>query len=66
MVGILAYGSLIDDPGSEIGEVIADVISDIETPFSVEFARSSSTRSGAPTLIPVEAGGASCVRRSSS
>lgn len=58
MVGILAYGSLIDDPGSELDAVIRERI-ETETPFSVEFARkSSTTRNEAPTLIPVESGGA--------
>jgi len=53
-VGILAYGSLIADPGSEINELTHHTIKDVETPFAVEYARSSSTRSGAPTLVPVE------------
>jgi hypothetical protein len=56
-VGILAYGSLIDDPGPEISPYIEDTIRDVETPFRVEYARSSSTRGGAPTLVPTEAGG---------
>jgi hypothetical protein len=30
----------------------------VETPFRVEFARSSRTRDGAPTLVPVSSGGA--------
>lgn len=30
----------------------------ITTPFKVEFARQSQTRKGAPTLVPVEVGGA--------
>jgi hypothetical protein len=57
-VGILAYGSLIDDPGSEIAEA-TDRTEDeqVMTPFKVEFARSSASRGGAPTLIPVPAGG---------
>ena len=33
-------------------------MSDVETPFRVEFARSSRRRGGAPTLVPVEEGGA--------
>lgn len=32
-------------------------IEEVETPFLVEFARSSRTRDGAPTLIPVTMGG---------
>lgn len=57
-IGILAYGSLIDDPGVEIEPYIEARIQDIETPFSIEFARSSATRDGAPTVVPVEDGGA--------
>jgi hypothetical protein len=57
-IGILAYGSLIDDPGKELSPLICDRILNIMTPFSVEFARSSSSRGGAPTLIPTEEGGA--------
>ena len=56
MCGILAYGSVIDDPGSEIQEVTIDRIKAV-TPFKVEFARSSRYRKGAPTLIPIEDGG---------
>jgi abortive infection Abi-like protein len=53
-IGILAYGSLIADPGSEIQSLTRQTIADIETPFAVEYARTSDTRSGAPTLVPVE------------
>lgn len=56
-VGILAYGSLIEEPGKEIEPLIRQRIERIETPFSIEFARSSSTRDGAPTVIPIENGG---------
>ena len=56
-IGILAYGSLIEDPGKELGPVIQERIAGVETPFSVEFARSSRSRDGAPTLIPVRDGG---------
>lgn len=55
-VGILAYGSLIFDPGKEIIEATVEVKCDVVTPFNVEFARSSKTRGGAPTLVPVEEG----------
>ena len=58
LIGILAYGSLIDDPGKELEPLIRNRISDVITPFSVEFARSSSSRDGAPTLVPIEDGGA--------
>lgn len=57
-IGILAYGSLIDDPGEEIKAVTIDRIKEILTPFKVEFARSSRRRNGAPTLVPVQSGGA--------
>lgn len=56
-VGILAYGSLIEDPGKEIVPLICERKEGIETPFSIEFARSSSTRDGAPTVVPVDIGG---------
>jgi len=57
-VGILAYGSLIDDPGEELRALVESRIDNVETPFSVEFARKSSSRDGAPTLVPVTQGGA--------
>lgn len=56
-IGILAYGSLIPDPGAEIEAATAGRITGVETPFRVEFSRSSRTRDGAPTLVPVERGG---------
>ena len=58
-IAILAYGSLIEEPGVELAPLICNRISDFETPFSIEFARSSRSRDGAPTLVPVETGGAS-------
>lgn len=57
-VGILAYGSLGDDPGEEIGPLVVEKIEGVETPFWVEFVRQSRTRGGAPTLVPVSEGGA--------
>jgi len=59
-IGILAYGSLIDCPGQEIQAITANRVEGVKTPFKVEFARSSLKRDGAPTLVPVEEGGA-CV-----
>jgi len=56
-IGILAYGSLIDDLGCEIEAVISYKLKGVQTPFKVEFARSSFKRGGAPTLVPVEQGG---------
>ncbi len=57
-VGVLAYGSLIDDPGAELAPLIVERRPGIETPFRIEFARRAATRAGAPTLAPVELGGA--------
>jgi len=57
-VGILAYGSLVSDPGQEIERARTHVIEGVRTPFNVEFARSSTGRGGAPTLVPVKSGGA--------
>ena len=57
-LGILAYGSLITSPGPEIASVTVERIKNVETPFKVEFARKSKTRGYAPTLIPVDSGGA--------
>jgi hypothetical protein len=56
-VGILAYGSLIGNPGSEIEKATRKAVSGVKTPFRVEFARGSRGRGGAPTLVPVESGG---------
>ena len=57
-IGILAFGSLIDDPGSEISAAVDQQIEDVITPFKVEFVRKSTSRDGAPTLAPVDQGGA--------
>lgn len=56
-IGVLAYGSLIEDPGSELSPLIVERKTGVETPFRIEFARSSSSRCHAPTVIPVENGG---------
>ena len=56
-IAIVAFGSLIDEPGEELCPRIRDRIRGVKTPFSIEFARSSRTRCGAPTLIPVDEGG---------
>lgn len=55
-IGILAYGSLIEEPGSEIEPLIVDRIN-TKTPFNVEFLRQSDGRGNAPTLIPSPYGG---------
>ncbi len=57
-LGILAYGSLIPTPGTEIEEHCINVINDVTTPFPIEFARKSGGRGDAPTLVPVTNGGA--------
>lgn len=57
-VGILAYGSLLEDPGMEMAPLIVGRIPGTETPFRIEFVRSSQTRGGAPTVVPVADGGA--------
>lgn len=56
-VGILAFGSIVKEPGAELKAVITRRV-EVETPFAVEFARSSRSRDGAPTLVPVSQGGA--------
>ncbi len=54
-IGILAYGSLIQDPGSEIGPLVVRRIT-IQTPFPVEFARWSRTRGDSATFVPHASG----------
>jgi hypothetical protein len=49
--GILAFGSLIGDPGYELAPRIEMRIR-TQTPFPVEYGRLSLTRGGAPTLVP--------------
>jgi hypothetical protein len=56
MIGILAYGSLIANPGWEIQKYTERVMCCIETPFAVEYARRSENRAFAPTLVPVPKG----------
>lgn len=53
MIGILAYGSLIANPGDEIQKSTERVVDDVLTPFEVEYARKSKRRGYAPTLVPV-------------
>jgi len=55
--GILAFGSIVDEPGAELADVVTGRVN-VRTPFRVEFARSSRSRDGAPTLVPVDEGGA--------
>ncbi|MEW8558205.1 MAG: hypothetical protein AB2588_09470 [Candidatus Thiodiazotropha sp.] len=61
-VVILAYGSLIADPGWEIEEVCTGTIKGMTTPFPIEYARSSAGRGGAPTLVPYIGGGEVCAQ----
>jgi hypothetical protein len=57
-IGIFGFGSLIADPGEELASATASRV-DAETPFAVEYGRTSQrTRGGAPTLVPVKTGGA--------
>ena len=53
-IAILAYGSLIPNPGDELKKHITQVIHNVETPFNIEFSRTSKTRNNAPTLAVVE------------
>ena len=56
-IAILAFGSLIEDPGEELDPRIRNRVEGVETPFSIEYARSSISRAGGPTLVPVDPGG---------
>lgn len=56
-VGILAYGSLIEDPGAEIEAARLRTEPNVTTPFKIELARKSQTRGYGPTLVPVAVGG---------
>ncbi len=55
--GIFGFGSLISDPGDELAAA-TERKEEIETPFAIEYGRSSGTRGGAPTLVPVKSAGA--------
>jgi hypothetical protein len=54
-IGILAYGSLVDDQGAELAPLVNGRIP-CQTPFNVEYARLSRTRDMAPTVIPTTEG----------
>ncbi len=58
----MASGSLMADPGPEIEAATDRRIEQVETPFEVEYARSSKGRAGAPTLVPVPEGKGARVR----
>jgi hypothetical protein len=51
----------VDDPGAELSRAESRRIDGVRTPFRAEFARSSKRRDGAPTLVPVSAGGSPIV-----
>jgi hypothetical protein len=57
-IGILAYGSLLEEPGGELAPLIVERLPGTKTPFRIEFFRSSPIRGGAPTVVPVENAGA--------
>lgn len=55
-IAILAYGSLATDAGADIeAHIVARI--PCETPWPVEYARRSSERGGAPTLVRHPVGG---------
>jgi hypothetical protein len=54
-VAILAFGSLINDPGDELNSRIVLRLK-TQTPFPIEYGRYSGTRGGAPTLVPHQTG----------
>jgi len=54
-IGILAFGSVMSDPGKEICPLIVCRIP-TETPFPIEFVRLSSKRGDAPTVAPHSSG----------
>jgi hypothetical protein len=56
-IGIMAFGSIAGQPGGDLEQAVVRRVA-AETPFAVEFARSSRSRGGAPTLVPVPTGGA--------
>lgn len=56
IVGILAYGSLISDPGDKIIENRIDTIYNVNSRIPVEFARRSKKRGYAATLVPFKEG----------
>lgn len=55
-IAVLAYGSLIREPGTGLAMVIAGV-EPCRTPFPVEYGRASRRWHGGPVLVPHERGG---------
>ena len=58
-IAIFAFGSLIEEPGQELGRRIRDRVKRVQTPFAIEYARKSRKRGFGPTLVPVDEGGSS-------
>lgn len=54
-IGIYAYGSLIERPGEDIKPLIEEYIDHV-SPWPIEYARSSSSREGAPTVVIFRSG----------
>lgn len=54
-IGVLAYGSLIQDSGVEIQPLVERRLKTV-TPFQVEYARLGQSRGGGPTVVPHSAG----------
>jgi hypothetical protein len=55
---VLAFGSLIWDPGSLFAQLgTPELCLPCRTPFAIEFARRSTSRGGAPTLVKVTGAG---------
>ena len=55
-IAILAYGSLLDEPGPELAAVVVGRVP-CRTPFPVEYGRASQRWGGGPVLVPHPAGG---------
>jgi hypothetical protein len=55
-LAILAYGSLLDEPGAELAALITGR-EPCTTPFPVEYGRASERWNGGPVLVPHPAGG---------
>jgi len=55
-VGVLAFGSLIWEPGCLQKHIIAGETRAVRTPWPVEYARKSSSRCDAPTLVRFQDG----------
>jgi hypothetical protein len=56
-VGIFGYGSLLSDPGDDIGPHIVERVPHL-SPWKIEYARRSDGRGRGPTLVIHKAGGA--------